>query len=99
MNGAVPWIVACYTADESPPATTAARLTSWLADQPGVELHTVLWAKGYRGTDAYDRGRLADVASARDRFVPNTLRRVGLGRLGGGLLSGKARLGSMAVRR
>ncbi len=85
MSPAVPWTVVSHTADDSVPAITVTHLMSWLDREPSVELHTVLWSKGHNGPGPYDFGRLADVSGDHDAVLPDLLRRVGLGRLGGGL--------------
>lgn len=85
VTGAVPWTVVCHTADESTPATTVVTFMAWLDRHPDVELHTVLWSRGHMPSSTYDFGRFANVATAHDGVLPTVLRRVGLGRLAGGL--------------
>ena len=85
MTAVVPWTVVSHTADDSVPATSVPRLMAWLHDQPGISLHTVLWASGHNGVAPYDFGRLADVGSAHESFAARSLRGVGLHRVGGGV--------------
>lgn len=94
MSAAVPWTVVSHAADDSLPATSVPRLMRWLADQPGIDLHTVLWASGHNGKAPYDFGRLADVGSAHERLVARGLRGVGQHRLAGGV-AGRAVRGTL----
>src|SRR5690606_23505839 len=85
VTAPVPWTVVSHTADDSVPAITVTHLMAWLDRAPSVDLHTVLWSRGHNGSSPYDFGRLANVAEDHEALLPDLLRRVGLGRLGGGL--------------
>lgn len=92
---AVPWTVVVHAGDDSPPAVTAGHLAAWLADQPSVELHTVVWARRAAGVERFDFGRLRDAGAEHVRFRLRLLRLVKLGRVAGGL-AGRAVRGVLA---
>lgn len=85
MTASTRWTVVSHAADHSPAAASAASLVGWLADEPTVDLHSVLWAWGHAGAASYDRGRFVDVGAVHRAIGPRALRRVGLVRVGGGL--------------
>jgi len=66
-------------------------LLAWLASRPEVDLHSVVWTAGPRGTKPYEVGRLHDVGAVRRRLLPLRLSRVGLQRIGGGLMGRSVR--------
>jgi glycosyltransferase involved in cell wall biosynthesis len=79
------WTVVSHTADDSIPAVSVTHLMAWLDRHPEVDLHTVLWSRGHRGTAPYDFGRLANVGDAHEAFLAQLLRRMKLGRVAGGV--------------
>lgn len=79
------WTVVNHTADDSPATATAITLVRWLAAQPGVTLHTVLWLPGWTSTEPFRAGRFHDVARDHRWKVPLALRRAGRARLAGRL--------------
>lgn len=74
-----------HAADDSPPSVGISHLMAWLAREPTVDLHSVLWAAGPAGTAPFEHGRFFDVGADHRRLVPRVARRVGLVRVGGGL--------------
>lgn len=88
---ATPWTVVHLSADDSPAMRNAAILTSWLARQPGVELHTVLWLPGWADTAPFRVGRFHDVARDHRRWSVRVARRLGDERRAGALTARAAR--------
>lgn len=85
MTTPTPWTVVTHAADHTPPAMAAEHVVRWLAAQPAVDLHTVVWTAGPRGREPYEAGALADVGAVRRRLLPLRLERLGLRRVGRGL--------------
>lgn len=95
----VPWTVVCPAADRSAPASAAAALGAWLAEDPSVDLHSVLWGTGYLDVASFAAGRFTDVSAVHRRLGPRALRRAGLVRVGGGLTGQAVRARLRAVAR
>lgn len=85
MSAPVRWTVVSHAADDSVAATSVVRLMEWLHESPAVELHTILWAAGFRGSRQYDFGRLADVGRAHEVLPARLLRAIGQPRIAGGV--------------
>lgn len=79
------WTVVSHGSDESAPAIAVAHLMAWLADEPSISLHTVLWAPGPTGTAPFDHGHLTDIGSAHHHPAARLLRAARLGRIAGGI--------------
>jgi hypothetical protein len=71
------------TADDGPAMRTVEVLISWMAGQPVVRLHTVLWLPGWSSTARFEAGTFHDVARDHRRRLPRALRRAGSDRLAG----------------
>src|SRR5690606_34645373 len=75
----------CHTTDGSPPAAGVADLAAWLVEQPSTDVRTVRWATGWKPTAPLEVAPFTDIGAVHDGVIPRSLRRAGLGRLGGGL--------------
>ncbi len=74
----MPWTVVHLTADDSPATRNVSMLLRWLAEQPDISLHTVLWLPGWADTDAFRLGRFHDVARDHRAWLARSARRAGL---------------------
>jgi hypothetical protein len=79
----VPWTVVHLTADDGPAMRAVEVLIAWMAGQPVVRLHTVLWLPGWSSTARFEEGTFHDVARDHRRPVPRALRRAGRDGLAG----------------
>ncbi len=82
-DGQVPWTVVHLTADDGPAMRAAEVLITWMAGQPVVRLHTVLWLPGWSSTARFEAGTFHDVARDHRRTLPRAMRRAGSDRLAG----------------
>lgn len=85
MSEPLPWTVVSHAADESPAAVGVSHLLGWLAQEPSVQLHSILWAPGPGGTKPYRKGRFANVGAAHRHPAVRLLKATGQERIGGGL--------------
>lgn len=94
-----PWTVVNHSADDSPATATAITLVGWLAAQPDVDLHTVLWLPGWTSKDPFRAGRFHDVARDHQLRALQLLRDRGRNGLAGRLTGLAARRTLMRVPR
>lgn len=86
------WTVVHLSADDSPAMRNASILVAWLARQPDVDLHTVLWLPGWADTAPFrSGGRFHDVARDHKRWPVRAARRLGQERRAGALTARAAR--------
>jgi glycosyltransferase involved in cell wall biosynthesis len=90
-SGAVAWTVVHPSADDGPAMRNLAVLMDWLARQPDVELHTVLWLPGWASTAPFRVGTFHDVARDHRGLLPRAARRMGDERRAGALTARAAR--------
>ncbi len=81
--GATTWTVVSHGADDSAACEAVSHLMAWMAEEPSVDLHTVVWAPGPSGAAPFDHGQLVDFGPAHLQPVAQGLRAVGLHRLAG----------------
>jgi glycosyltransferase involved in cell wall biosynthesis len=93
----VTWTVVTHCADESTPAIAVSHLARWMADEPSVELHTVVWAPGPVDVAVYDHGRVTDFGRAHHHPAAQGLRKVGLGRAAGPIAGRAVRARAQAL--
>lgn len=89
--GTTAWTVVHLSADDSPAMQNASILMAWLARQPDVELHTVLWLPGWADTTPFEVGTFHDVARDHRRWLTRAARRVGNERRAGAFTARAAR--------